>query len=54
MSDERIKQLMWLGIMVVNTGIWWSILTNGIFTTIMCIIIVTAIVGIIIKLREIR
>jgi len=54
MGDVRIKQLTWLGIMIINTGIWYSILTNGFFITITWVVILSAITGIIIKLREMR
>ncbi len=52
MSDGRLKQLTWLGIMILNTGIWYSILTNGFFITLIWVIVIAAIVGIIIKLKE--
>ena len=54
MSIGRMKQFTWLGIMIMNTGIWYSILTNGFFITITWVVILSAIVGIIIKLRENR
>jgi len=52
MSTERITQITWIGIMVVNTLIWYSILTNGIFTTLLTILGITIIVGLIIKFNE--
>ena len=52
MSNNRLKQFTWLGIMILNTGIWYSILTNGFFITITWVVILSAIVGIIIKLKE--
>lgn len=54
MKDSRLKQFTWLGIMIMNTGIWYSILTNGFFITLIWVIIIAAIVGIIIKLKENR
>jgi len=54
MSDSRLTQLTWIGIIVVNTIIWYSIFTNGFFLTITWLIIITAITGIIIKLKENR
>ena len=52
MSDGRITQLTWVGIIGVNTLMWYSILTNGIFTTLLPVVGITIIVGLIIKLRE--
>ena len=49
-----MRQFTWLGIILVNMGIWYAILTNGFFDTVVWVIIVSAIVGIIIKLRENR
>ena len=54
MSTRRIKQLTWLGIIGINTIIWYSILTNGLFITTTWLVIIAAIVGIIIKLKENR
>ena len=52
MSDGRIKQITWLSMLVINFLIWYSIFTNGFFLTLTLIIILSAIVGIIIKLKE--
>mgnify|MGYP003133087693 CR=1 FL=1 len=52
MKDSRLKQLAWLGIMILNTGIWYSIFTNGFFITLIWVIVIAAIAGIIIKLKE--
>ena len=54
MSDKRIKQLTWVGIMGVNTLIWYSIWTYGLLTTLLPILGITCIGGLIIKLREYR
>ena len=54
MSNRRITQLTWVGIIGVNTVMWYSILTNGIFTTLLPVVGITIIVGLIIKLRENR
>jgi len=47
-----MKQIMWLSMFVINTLIWYSIFTNGFFITITWVIVLSAIVGIIIKLKE--
>ena len=52
MSIRNLKRFTWLGIMIMNTGIWYSILTNGFFITLIWVIVIAAIVGIIIKLKE--
>ena len=52
MSDGRITQLTWVGIIGVNIGMWYSILTYGIFTTLLPVLGITCIGGLIIKLRE--
>ena len=52
MSDGRITQLTWVGIIGVNTLMWYSILTNGIFTTLLPVVGISIIVGLIIKFNE--
>ena len=52
MSDDRIRQISWISIFILNALIWYSIFTNGFFITITWIVILSAIVGIIIKLKE--
>ncbi len=52
MSNGRLKQLVWLGIILLTTAIWYSIFTNGFFITITWVVVISAIVGIIIKLKE--
>ena len=54
MSDGRIKQITWLSMFIINALIWYSIFTNGFFITITWFVIVSAIAGIIIKLKETR
>ena len=52
MSDYRIKQIAWLSLFAINALIWYSIFTNGFFITITWVVILSAIAGIIIKLKE--
>ena len=47
-----MKQITWISLFVINTLIWYSIFTNGFFITITWVVILSAIVGIIIKLKE--
>ena len=54
MSEGKIKQITWISLFVINTLIWYSIFTNGFFITITWVVILSAIVGIIIKLKEMR
>tara|TARA_R100000315_G_C5193036_1_gene112731 strand:+ start:141 stop:308 length:168 start_codon:yes stop_codon:yes gene_type:complete len=54
MSDGKIKQITWISLFVINTLIWYSIFTNGFFTTLLWVVIGAAIIGIIIKLKETR
>ena len=54
MNDGRIKQLTWVGIIGVNTLMWYSILTYGLLTTLLPVLGITCIGGLIIKLRENR
>jgi hypothetical protein len=51
-SSGRLTQLTWLGIIVVNTGIWYSIITNGLGMTLAWLIIISSVVAIVIKVRE--
>jgi len=52
MSDGRITQLTWVGIMGVNTLIWYSIIMNGLLTTLLPVVGLSIIVGLIIKFNE--
>ena len=52
MSNRRITQITWIGLIVGTIVIWYSIIMNGIFTTLLPIVGITIIVGLIIKLRE--
>tara|TARA_B100000900_G_C20472938_1_gene672183 strand:+ start:228 stop:392 length:165 start_codon:yes stop_codon:yes gene_type:complete len=52
MSEGRIKQITWLSMFIINALIWYSIFTNGFFITITWVVILSAIAGIIIKLKE--
>ena len=52
MSDGRLKQVAWMSIFLLNVLVWYSIFTNGFFITITWVVILSAIAGIIIKLKE--
>ena len=54
MSNRRITQITWIGMIVVSVGIWYSIITNGLLTTLLPVVGLSIIVGLIIKLREYR
>ena len=54
MSNRRITQITWIGMIVVSIGIWYSIITNGLLTTLLPVVGLSIIVGLIIKLREYR
>ena len=43
---------VWIGLILLNCLIWWSIFTNGFFTTLLWLIIGSSIIGIILKLKE--
>ena len=43
---------VWIGLILLNGLIWWSIFTNGFFTTLLWLIIGSSIIGIILKLKE--
>ena len=52
MSDGKITQISYIGMLVVSIVMWYSIITNGIFTTLLPVVGISIIVGLIIKLRE--
>ena len=52
MSTERITQLTWVGIIIVNIGIWYSIFNYGLLTTLLWLVIISCIGGIVIKIKE--
>ena len=52
MSTDRLTQLTWIGIIIVNTGIWYSIFTNGLLTTLLWLVIISCIGGIVMKIKE--
>ena len=43
---------VWIGLILLNGLIWWSIFTNGFFTTVIWLVIIGCIMGIILKLKE--
>ena len=47
-------RLVWIGLIVGTIGIWYSIFTNGFFITVMWLVIISSIVGIILRLKENR
>ena len=52
MSTEKMKQMVWVGLIVVTIGIWYSIFTNGLLTTLLWLCIISCIGGIVIKIKE--
>jgi hypothetical protein len=47
---DKHRQLSMIGLILLNTIIWYSIYTNGFFITITWIIILSAIVGLWLRL----
>ena len=41
-----LKLVVWVGLMIGTILVWYSVFTNGFFVTIMWIIIISAIIGI--------
>ena len=54
MSDGRTTKLLWLGIIGVNIGMWYSIWNYGLLTTLLPVVGLSIIGALIIKLRENR
>ena len=59
MKDSKYREQghrfgYWLGMMIVNGGIWYSIFTNGFFITLIWLVIIAGIIGIIFKIKEMR
>ena len=52
MSNGRITQLTYVGMFAVSIGMWYSILTYGIFTTLLPVVGLSIIGGLIIKFNE--
>tara|TARA_Y100001938_G_scaffold118242_1_gene163377 strand:+ start:375 stop:554 length:180 start_codon:yes stop_codon:yes gene_type:complete len=54
--EVLVEKLNWgmVGILILNALIWYSVFTNGFFTTLIWVVIGAAIIGIIIKLKEMR
>ena len=52
MSTDKLKQMTWIGIIIVNIGIWYSVITNGLLTTLLWLVIISCIGGIVIKIKE--
>ena len=53
MLDNRINWGM-ISIIIMNTFIWYSIFTNGFLVTLIWLIVLSAIIGITVKLWEMR
>ena len=47
-------RLVWIGMIILTIGVWYSIFTNGFFITVMWLVIISSIVGIILRLKENR
>ena len=52
MSTDRLKQMVWVGIIIVTTSIWYSVFTNGLLTTLLPVCVVSLLGALIIKLNE--
>jgi len=52
MSTRRLTQVVYIGLMVLTIGIWYSIFTNGLFITLLPLLIITCIVGALIRTIE--
>ena len=52
MSTRRLIQVVYIGLMVLTIGIWYSIFTNGLFITLLPLLIITCIVGALIRTIE--
>ena len=52
MSTKRLTQVVYIGLMVLTIVIWYSIFTNGFFTTLLPLLIISCIVGALIRTME--
>ena len=52
MSTRKLTQIVYIGLMVLTIMIWYSIFTNGLFTTLLPLLIITCIVGALIRTME--
>ena len=43
-----------IGILIGTILVWWSIFSNGFFTTLIWLVVIACVIGIIIKLKEMR
>tara|TARA_B100000287_G_scaffold363820_1_gene357733 strand:+ start:968 stop:1159 length:192 start_codon:yes stop_codon:yes gene_type:complete len=43
---------VWISILIGTGLVWWSIFSNGFFTTLIWLVVVACILGIIIKVKE--
>ena len=51
-----MKNINWtmIGIMIGTMLIWYSVFMNGLFITVMWLVIISCIIGIIFKIKEMR
>ena len=52
MSTDRLKQMVWIGMIIVSISIWYSIITNGLLTTLLPVCVVSLLGVLIIKFNE--
>jgi hypothetical protein len=52
MSTGRLKQITYIGIIVLSITMWWSIFTNGFFITMFWLLVPTCIIGLILRYKE--
>ena len=53
-DKDYIKSTIWITLIISCILIWYSIFTNGLFVTVMWLIVIGAIIGIIIRVWETR
>ena len=51
-SIDWTKLLVWVGLLIGGVVVWYSIFTNGFFITLIWLIVISAIVGLVMRLKE--
>ena len=52
MSIGRLRQITYIGMIVLTIGFWWSVFNFGFFITMFWLLVPTCIIGLILRYKE--
>ena len=52
MKDSKLKRVVWLSMLGINTLVWYSVFTNGFFITLFWLVIISIIIAVVFKIMD--